>query len=85
MRRTTVSLDDDLLRELKARAAREGIPLGRLVNDLLQRAQSTPRRTRRKVSWLTFPGDGVRPGVDLDDRRSLYDRMDEPPSRKPPR
>ena len=84
MRRTTVALDEDLLRQLKARAAREGVPLGRLVNDLLHAAHSTRPRVRRKVAWLTFCGDGLRPGVDLDDRRSLYDRMDYDRTDAPP-
>jgi hypothetical protein len=78
MRRTTLAIDDNLFRDLKARAAREGIPLGKLVNDLLQQAQTLAKRPRHKVKWLTFRGMGVLPGVDLDDRKSLYDLMDPP-------
>lgn len=77
MRRTTLTLDDRLFRDLKARAAREGVSLGRLVNDLLRQAQTVQVRPRRKVRWLTFRGDGLKPGVDLDDRDALYDRMDD--------
>jgi hypothetical protein len=84
MKRTTLALDDALFRALKARAAREGIPLGQLVNDLLHQAQSLPPARRKKPRWITFKGDGLLPGVDLDDRRALYDRMDDaPPGRSP--
>ena len=36
--RTTLDIDDPVLRELKRRQAREGKSLGRLVSDLLARA-----------------------------------------------
>ena len=83
MRRTTLALDDNLFRDLKARAAREGIPLGRLVNDLLHQAQARAPRPVRRVKWLTFRGQGVRPGVDINNRRSLYDVLDPPEKWRP--
>jgi len=38
-------------------------------------------RTREPVSLPTFRGDGLQPGVDLDDTASLLDVMDEPDAR----
>ncbi len=35
--RTTVRIDDDLMRELKERAQREAVPLTRLINRLIRR------------------------------------------------
>ena len=83
MKRTTVALEDNLLRELKARAAREGVPFGRLVNDLLHQAQARAPRSLRRVNWPTFSGRGVRPGVEIGNRRSLYDLLDPPEKWQP--
>jgi hypothetical protein len=43
--RTTIDIDDPILKELKRLQRREGKPLGRLASDLL--AQARARRTRR--------------------------------------
>jgi plasmid stability protein len=76
MRRVTLALDDDLLRTLKARAAQEGRTLSRLANDLLRQAQLGPTRPMHRPKWRTFAGKGALPGVDIDDRKSLYDAME---------
>ena len=47
--RTTLDLPDELYRELKRRAVEEGVPLKKLVAELLRRAlsaSSAPRRGR---------------------------------------
>ncbi len=76
--RTTVRLDDDLLREAKQFAARTGRTLTAVIEDalreMLARRGTRPRRTRVKLP--TFKGRGLRPGVDLDDAASLLDLMD---------
>ena len=48
--RTTVRIDDDLLRTLKERAFREGISLAKLINGVLRRGVEAPGRQgqRRK-------------------------------------
>lgn len=79
MARTTMAIDDDLLRELKQRAAREGRSFQALANDLLRMglagryADREPYRLALR-GWRAEP----QPGVDLLDRASLYDLMDEP-------
>ena len=45
--RTTLRIDDDLLRELKKRATREGLSLSELVNLALRQSLLTEGRPRR--------------------------------------
>lgn len=78
--RTTIRLDERLLREAKAFAARNGRSLTGVVEDalrqLLSRAVGT-RGGRAQVKLVTFGGGGLRPGVDLDDSAALLDLMEE--------
>jgi hypothetical protein len=54
--RTTVRIDDDLMRELKERSRDEKLSLTRLINRLLRRALEAPSRTRprREFRQKTF-------------------------------
>ena len=76
MPRTTIALDDDLLRRLKETAARERRTVGEVVNDLLRQALA-PRRNRRgyKLTLRGWAGQ-PQPGVDILDRDKLFDLMD---------
>jgi hypothetical protein len=77
--RTTVRLDDDLLREAKVRAAEQGISLTQLIDESLrERLAARPRRA--KLEPIDFPAygeHGTQPGVNLSDNRALRDLMDE--------
>jgi plasmid stability protein len=75
MNRTTLKLDEDLLRRLKERAAREGRTLQSLANDLLRRGLSDSGRGDYRLELLTWKGE-LQPGVDLFDRDSLFDVME---------
>jgi hypothetical protein len=77
--RTTVRLDDHLLREAKQLAARTGRTLTAVIEDALREALNRGHRPPRKprVKLPTFRGRGIRPGVDLDDTAGLLDVMDE--------
>jgi hypothetical protein len=75
MPRTTLTLHDDLLRDLKRRAAEEGCTLGALVERLLRSALAPTRRPKFKLRWKTERGR-IQPGVNLDDRDALWDLMD---------
>jgi len=74
--RTTLAIDDDLLKQLKERAAREGRALQDVANDLLKQAlvQQKPKRSVKLVlrGWKAKE----RAGVDLLDRDKLFDLMD---------
>lgn len=76
--RTTVTIDDDLLRRAKALAARTGRNLGDVVDDAL-RVLLTDRAdaTETDVVLPTFGGSGFRLGVDLEDRDAIADLLDE--------
>ena len=75
--KTTLNFDDRLIREAKARAARDGETLTRLIERALQdylRPVRGPVRDFR-ARLLTKRGSALA-GVDLDDRDLLYERMD---------
>ncbi|RMH17123.1 MAG: DUF2191 domain-containing protein [Acidobacteria bacterium] len=77
--RTTLTLDDDLARELKELAYRRGTSFKATVNQTLRiglaagGTAAKPRRYRVKPSSL----GGTRPGVDLDRTLRLADRLED--------
>jgi hypothetical protein len=77
--RTTVRLDDDLIREAKMRAAEQGITLTQLIDESLrERLATRSKRMSVKPFQLPIYGEGgIRPGLDLSDNRALRDLMDE--------
>ena len=76
--RTTIRLDDALLRRAKSMAAASGRSLNDFIEDAV-RAAVTPRGTRAAGTPLpTFKGGTLLPGVDLDDSASLLDLMERP-------
>ena len=69
---------DDLLRDAKRAAVERGTTLTAVIEDALRRALAPAETGRRKpFTMVVFEGEGLRPGVDLDDTASLLDRMDE--------
>jgi Ribbon-helix-helix protein, copG family len=79
--RTTIRLDDELLRDAKEHAARTGRTLTAVIEDALRLAlhRTAPPR-RRRVELPTFKGgNGLQPGVDLDDSAALLDLMENEP------
>jgi hypothetical protein len=77
--RTTIRLDDDLLRDARALAARQGRTLTSLIEDGLreQLARTSPEAPRNRVKLPTFQGGGLRPGIDLDDNAAVREALDE--------
>jgi plasmid stability protein len=74
MKRTTLALDDDLLRALKRRAAEEGTTLQAVVNDVLRQAIAAPRKGKFKLRLRGWSAT-LQAGVDLADRDKLFDLM----------
>jgi len=74
--RTTLDLNDELLREAKRRANREGTTLKAIVERAL-RVLLRPGEARRgyRLRWRTERGR-LRPGVKLEDRDALFDLME---------
>lgn len=75
--RTTLDVDDAILREAKARAASEGTTLTRVVERALREHlhPSAPKGKPFKLRLLTKKGSAA-PSVDVADRDALYDRME---------
>ena len=85
--RKTIPLDDALLREAKQEAVRSGMTLTAFIEEALRerlaRRVGTARQ-RARVRLKTVGGQGLRPGVDLDESSALLDLMNEVPSSLPP-
>jgi len=77
--RTTVRLDDSLLKEAKVRAAEQGITLTQLIDESLrERLATRPRQRAPSPFRLRSYGEGgIQAGVNLDDNRATRDLMDE--------
>jgi len=75
MKRTTLAIEEGLLRRLKEKAAREGRTLQDTANDLLR--QGLARRPQGGNYRLELKGWEAQPlpGVDLLDRKQLFDTM----------
>lgn len=75
--RTTIRLDDDLLTKAKRAALERGTTLTAVIEDALRRALAPGVvASVEDVEIPTFRGNGLQPGVDLDDTASLLDLMD---------
>jgi hypothetical protein len=79
--RTTVDLPEDLLRELRERAAREGRTLSDLVTDAAKaftlRQQAAPYHAgHTSVPLSKYAGGGLLPGIDLANNAELLDVME---------
>jgi hypothetical protein len=60
--RTTLTIDDDLLRQLKENAARQSKTLAAVVNDLLRHALAV--QSQRQIYWNWRDGNRSRsPGL----------------------
>ncbi len=76
--RTTIRLDDDLFRRVKQFAVRNGTTFTQVIEDAVRGLLERPRtkQVREPVQLPTFAGNGLQPGVDLDDTASLVDHME---------
>lgn len=75
MARTTLALDDDLLKRIKEKAAREGRTAQDVANELLRQALGQRPSRRHKLTLRGWKAS-AQPGVDLLDRDTLFDLMD---------
>lgn len=74
--RTTVDIDDPILKEVKALGKKKGESLGRIVSDLLARGLRTPTaagKRRRARRWIARP---MASRVDLADKEAVYAAME---------
>ena len=75
--KTTLNLDDQVLRHAKERATRDGITLTRFVENALRaKLMATSRKGPGfKLKIVTVKGKRP-PNVDVSDREALYDVID---------
>ena len=76
--RTTIRLDDQLLADIKQLALFTGRTITAVIEDSLR--ETLARRSRsvqqKRFNLTTVSGNGLFPGVDLDDSADLQDIMD---------
>jgi hypothetical protein len=74
--RTTVDIDDPILKEVKSLGKKEGKSLGRVVSDLLagglEAHRSAPRRSKARP-WITRP---MTSRVNLEDKEAVHAAME---------
>ena len=74
MTRTTIDIDETVLRRLKERTRRDGTTLGRLVSELLARALRVEEApASRGLSWTSRP---MSARVDLDDKEAVRRQLE---------
>ena len=76
--RTTISIDEHLLKEAKKAALASETNLSALIESALKDMLARRHQKVRKVPVRlpTFGGKGLKAGVDLDDTASLLDLME---------
>jgi predicted transcriptional regulator len=76
--RTTIRINDELLRKAKIKAAETDRSLTEVIEDALRKEIDNigSNSETREVRIPTAGEGGVQPGVDLDDTSALLDRMD---------
>jgi hypothetical protein len=77
--KTTLDLDDELLKRAKSRAARESKSLTALIEEGLRlRLRRQPQARRTPVELPVFRGGrGFSAGIDPSSNRSIHDAADE--------
>ena len=77
--RTTIDIDDPILKELKALQRKAGQSLGRLVSDLLAQALRSHKANAKRplAEWISKP---MHARVDLSDKDAVSEAMEEPGS-----
>lgn len=79
--RTTIRINDELLKKAKIRAAETDRSLTEVIEDALRReiGQVDAGIGPQQISIPTAGEGGVQPGVDLDDTSSVLDKMEGVP------
>ena len=75
----TLNLDDNLLYEAEIFATQQGTSLNtvieNLMREMLQRYRQESKEPK-KIKLPTFHGDGLQPGIDLNNSHALLDLME---------
>jgi hypothetical protein len=77
--RTTVNIDDPILKELKKLQRKKGKSLGRLISDLLAQALQQRKDTGIEPGPFRWISQGMGARVDLADKEALYSALEQKP------
>ena len=77
--RTTIRINDSLLQQLRKLALENNTTLNDLIEQAVREklARIGRQKTNKQVKIITFKGNGLQPGVDLDDSSALLDLMEK--------
>lgn len=78
MARTTLDLDDGVLRALQQRRAAEGRPMGAIASELLARALAEDDQQQTPGQAFTWVTEAMGAKVDLDDKDAVHRILDRP-------
>jgi len=76
----TLNLDDNLLYEAEAFATQQGTSLNTLIENLMREMLQPylqKSKERKKVELPIFQGDGLQPGINLNNSHALLDSMED--------
>jgi hypothetical protein len=74
--RTTIDIDDPILKEIKRLQRRERKSLGRLVSDLLAQSLAASRQASPGAPEFAWASRRMGARIDLTDKHALLDAMD---------
>ena len=74
--RTTVRLDEALMREAKRYATEHDKTLTKIIEEALREKLARKQPEPQIAELRTFDGGGLQPGVNLDDNAATRDLMD---------
>jgi metal-sulfur cluster biosynthetic enzyme len=76
--RTTINIDEQLLMYAKLQATKQGCTLKQVIEDALREffSRHSIERDQVKLETVSGAGLGLKPGVNLDDGRSLNEIME---------
>ena len=75
--RTTIDIDDPILKELKKLGKTEGKSLGRMISDLLAQALQRRKTSGRPPEQPRWISRNMSARINLDDKETLYAALDE--------
>lgn len=77
--RTTVDIDEPILKDLKKIQKKEGKSLGRLISDLLAQALGNRKSAKASAKSSHWISKAMGARIDLADREAVYAAMEQEP------
>lgn len=75
--RTTVTLEPDLAKKVKALAHRRGLSFKQALNEVIRRGLTSPARQESQPRYTLEPHpSGFRPGIDQGKLNQLFDQLE---------